>query len=484
MKKLFVIALFAISGIFYSGEAKTPYYGGFEFGFFYSSLSPYGKWIQIDAGLVVWRPTIIRHGWAPYKHGRWIWTVDGWYWDSYEPFGHIVFHYGRWYYDDYYGWIWIPDYDWAPAWVEWRYDNDYIGWAPLPPYAVFSIHIGVHYTYNYYTHYSHWHFVKYKHFHHKHVYNYYVAPKYKSRIYSNTKYRNNYSYRDGRVVNYGVDVKYVRERSGQDIRERDIIRTSDYREVEKFRGNDTEKIRTFVATRDQLSRTDVKDMRIEKSDRKSSLESSKISLGNRNENTRTEVQRETPSGRTERDINTNERNQTNQRNDISSERTRTESLETQKKTERNDSNIRTETKKNDTGRILQRNDAGTNQNSNRNEVKRESSNSSNNRNEVRQNEVKRNDSQNNVRIERNQTQKNDTRNDSRVNQRTEVKSNNSQNQNNVRTERNQTQRNDVRTEVKTDTRNNQKTEVKRNDSQNQNQNKRDSGNQRTQERNR
>jgi hypothetical protein len=63
--------------------------------------------------------------------------------------------------DDYYGWIWIPDYEWAPAWVEWRYDDAYIGWAPLPPYAVFSIHIGIHYTYDYYVPYRHWHYVNY-----------------------------------------------------------------------------------------------------------------------------------------------------------------------------------------------------------------------------------------------------------------------------------------------------------------------------------
>ncbi|MCX7916289.1 MAG: hypothetical protein N3A53_08330, partial [Verrucomicrobiae bacterium] len=50
-----------------------------------------------------------------------------------EPFGWAVFHYGRWYYDDYYGWIWIPDRIWGPAWVEWRETETYVGWAPLLP---------------------------------------------------------------------------------------------------------------------------------------------------------------------------------------------------------------------------------------------------------------------------------------------------------------------------------------------------------------
>ncbi len=59
-------------------------------------------------------------------------------------------------YDDYYGWLWYPDYEWAPAWVEWRYDNNYIGWAPLHPYAVFSVSVGIYFTNTYYTPYYHW----------------------------------------------------------------------------------------------------------------------------------------------------------------------------------------------------------------------------------------------------------------------------------------------------------------------------------------
>src|SRR5258707_8656814 len=76
-------------------------------GFFYSSLSPYGEWINCDYGLA-WRPYHVEHYWRAYLHGRWIWTSYGWYWASEEPFGWATFHYGRWYDDDYYGWIWTP----------------------------------------------------------------------------------------------------------------------------------------------------------------------------------------------------------------------------------------------------------------------------------------------------------------------------------------------------------------------------------------
>jgi hypothetical protein len=464
MKKMFVIAVFLISGLFYTGEAKNPNPVGFEFGFFYSSLSPYGKWIQIDAGLVAWRPTIIRRGWAPYMHGRWIWTVDGWYWDSYEPFGHIVFHYGRWYYDDYYGWIWIPDYEWAPAWVEWRYDDYYIGWAPLPPYATFSIHIGIHYTHKYYLPYSHWHFVRYRYFCDPYVYNHYVAPKHKYRIYSNARHQINYAYRDGRVVNHGVDVKYVRERTGQDIKVRDIIRTSDYREVEKSRGSNTEKVRTFVASRDQI-RSDVKNIRIEKADRKSTLETSRISLG-RTDAIRNDVQRndsrETTSGRNEREVNVkkeetkrhevkvNERTGSSQRTNVSTERKQQEPVNVPKRTERNDSNIRNEVKKNETGKVENRNNTGIiqKQNTNRTEVKSERNT---NPPVNRQTEVKRNNSQNN-------------------------------NNNNVRIERN-TQKNEVKVERKTDSSVSNKNEVKRNDTRS-TQNQRNTGNNVSKERKR
>jgi hypothetical protein len=54
-------------------------------------------------------------------------------WDSLEPWGDIPYHYGRWVELDSPGWCWVPGYDWAPAWVSWRCNDDYIGWAPLPP---------------------------------------------------------------------------------------------------------------------------------------------------------------------------------------------------------------------------------------------------------------------------------------------------------------------------------------------------------------
>ncbi|MGB5847146.1 MAG: DUF6600 domain-containing protein, partial [Ignavibacteriaceae bacterium] len=185
----------------------------------------------------------------------------------------------RWYFDDYYGWLWYPDYEWAPAWVEWRYDNDYIGWAPLHPYALFSIAVGIHYTTVYYIPYYHWNFVVYNNFYDPYVYNHCVAPRYKYRVYSNTRYRNNYTYRNGRVRNNGVDVKIVRKRSGQKIRERDLERVSDTRSLHKERVDDQRKIKTFYRSRDELVSNEINDVKIEKSDRKSSLDVKNIRRG-------------------------------------------------------------------------------------------------------------------------------------------------------------------------------------------------------------
>ena len=164
MKRIIIFSAVLFVFTAFTTEAKRHH--NFS-GYFYTELSPYGQWIEIDYGVVVWQPTIMQTGWAPYSQGRWVWTYDGWYWDSYESFGYVTYHYGRWYHDDYYGWLWYPDYEWAPAWVEWRYSNDYIGWAPLHPYATFSISIGIHFSNVFYTPYYHWHFIAYNNFCHQ-----------------------------------------------------------------------------------------------------------------------------------------------------------------------------------------------------------------------------------------------------------------------------------------------------------------------------
>ncbi|MBZ9773390.1 DUF6600 domain-containing protein [Mesorhizobium sp. CO1-1-8] len=95
-------------------------------------LSNYGGWRTSSRFGDVWVPSV-RAEWRPYTEGRWVWTDDGWYWQSTEPFGDVVYHYGRWAYDPDFGWVWISGDQWAPAWVVWRQGGNDVGWAPAPP---------------------------------------------------------------------------------------------------------------------------------------------------------------------------------------------------------------------------------------------------------------------------------------------------------------------------------------------------------------
>jgi hypothetical protein len=99
-------------------------------------LESYGEWFEMPPYGIVWHPFVVRD-WAPFSHGHWMWTNDGWAWVSYEPFGWLVYHYGFWDYRREIGWFWVSDDAWSPARVEWYTNDDYCAWAPLPPPDVY-----------------------------------------------------------------------------------------------------------------------------------------------------------------------------------------------------------------------------------------------------------------------------------------------------------------------------------------------------------
>ena len=116
--------------------------------YFQAQLAPYGGWVEIPGYGLCWRPTVqdAELGWRPYFNaGHWDYTDDGWYWRSDYPWGEYAFHYGRWARDARYGWVWMPGYEWAPAWVCWRNAEaeGFCGWAPLPPGARFQAGVGL-----------------------------------------------------------------------------------------------------------------------------------------------------------------------------------------------------------------------------------------------------------------------------------------------------------------------------------------------------
>src|ERR1700743_1992558 len=106
---------------------------------FYDALSPYGEWIDNPEYGYVWMPNA-GPDFKPYAtNGNWVYTDEGWAWNSDYSWGWATFHYGRWFFQDGYGWMWIPGNEWAPAWVSWRRSPDYYGWAPLGPNVSITI---------------------------------------------------------------------------------------------------------------------------------------------------------------------------------------------------------------------------------------------------------------------------------------------------------------------------------------------------------
>ena len=134
-----VLTAFLIGGV----PCRLKEAEGVSLSFFYDSLEPYGEWFEVPNYGYCWRPTGVDPEWVPYSDGYWVYTDAGWTWVSYEEWGGITYHYGRWtrLYDM--GWCWVPGYDWGPAWVSWRSSDHYIGWAPLPPDVVFSNETGI-----------------------------------------------------------------------------------------------------------------------------------------------------------------------------------------------------------------------------------------------------------------------------------------------------------------------------------------------------
>jgi hypothetical protein len=104
--------------------------------FFYNNLEGSGQWVEVADYGYCWQPNVAvsDRSWRPYSDGYWAYTDVGWTWVSYEDFGWATYHYGRWSRLSDYGWVWVPGYEWGPAWVSWRTGGDYVGWAPLPPH--------------------------------------------------------------------------------------------------------------------------------------------------------------------------------------------------------------------------------------------------------------------------------------------------------------------------------------------------------------
>ncbi|GAA0879478.1 hypothetical protein GCM10009119_24460 [Algoriphagus jejuensis] len=173
-----------LAGIVAPQHADAKNYMGVSFQVFYDELSPYGDWVKDARYGYIWLPAV-RQDFHPYgSDGHWVMTEYGNTWVSNYDWGWAPFHYGRWYFDDYFqSWAWIPGYDWGPAWVNWRTGGGYYGWAPLGPGV--SINVSVNLPS------FHWVFIPNHRIYHQHAYRYYAPYKTKVKVYNNTTIINN-----------------------------------------------------------------------------------------------------------------------------------------------------------------------------------------------------------------------------------------------------------------------------------------------------
>lgn len=184
---------------------------------FYDELSPYGTWIQDSQYGYVWRPDADQGDFRPYyTNGRWAMTEYGNTWVSNYDWGWAPFHYGRWVYNRYNQWVWIPDTVWGPAWVSWRSGGGYYGWAPMGPGMNINVNINIPSLW--------WVFVP-----QRNIY-YDSFPRYYSRrnvtIINNTTIINNVYSRNRYSYYTGPRADEIRRETRQDVRVYSINRTS------------------------------------------------------------------------------------------------------------------------------------------------------------------------------------------------------------------------------------------------------------------
>ncbi len=92
-------------------------------------LEQHGRWVNLSGIGYSWRP-YVSASWRPFHNGYWSNRFGCLTWVSYDPWGWGTDHYGRWAFDQGFGWVWVPGNGYSPAWVYWMYGSGTIGWAP------------------------------------------------------------------------------------------------------------------------------------------------------------------------------------------------------------------------------------------------------------------------------------------------------------------------------------------------------------------
>lgn len=104
---------------------------------FRAALGRHGEWLVVRPYGRVWHPPthLVGEDYVPYlKRGQWTYEpAQGWVFQAEDAWGDFTFHYGRWFLERGLGWVWWPDQEYAPAWVDWRAGADFIAWSPRSP---------------------------------------------------------------------------------------------------------------------------------------------------------------------------------------------------------------------------------------------------------------------------------------------------------------------------------------------------------------
>ena len=211
--------------------------------YFRDQLTPYGQWVEVPGAGLCWQPAVPA-GWRPYYDGgHWVYTDEGWYWQSEYPWGDLAFHYGRWSYNPAFGWIWAPGFEYAPAWVVWRHTDEYCGWAPLPIGALFvdggwrfgGVRVGLDFDFGLSA--GFFSFVACDHFW-EHDFRRFLVPRDRLVVvFGRSTLISRYHLDHGRFVNEGIRVERMAQLSHRDVREitRNVPHARDVRAQEERR---------------------------------------------------------------------------------------------------------------------------------------------------------------------------------------------------------------------------------------------------------
>lgn len=183
-----------------------------SFQMFYNDLQPHGQWFSYGNYGYCWTPNVANFR-PYYTNGHWAMTDYGNTWVSNYSWGWAPFHYGRWVYDDYYGWIWVPGTTWAPAHVSWRTGGGMYGWAPLAPGV--SVNVAISPAFN--CGYDRWVFVPQRYVYQPNFHRYWRGPQYNRTVINNTTIINNTYINNRTKYVYGPRSNEYQRATGQRV---------------------------------------------------------------------------------------------------------------------------------------------------------------------------------------------------------------------------------------------------------------------------